>query len=630
MRPALLRVLGGWTLAMWAAAEATASGPSAVAPTFARASQTAGSEVSPVRRLAERDSARVHDRAGLLQARFERLRLQQSPRASGGSRQCDEVVGRLCVWHDDKPGAPPAEPAAVAAARTRLLADLDSLARLVPGDRWVFGQRIRYLTEAGRLSDAARLARACGLSERWRCKAHLGFVHHESGDAQSAEAAFRSALADMPADRAAQWTDLSPVLDADLRRWLDSRPDSATAAAHLWTLADPLYVSKGNDRRVGHLSRWTYAMSSERSWSPHQMRWGNDLTEVVVRYGWPVAWEQSWPSAGETSGAAVGRDPPGALRTFPPRAVLEPSLGRPAPWPRPPAGGQAAYVPPFLDSIGGLAGQIGRFWRPGGILLVAAAEVPALPGPRRERPATASATQATLDEDGAKPRPPAPGAMAGLFLVRDGEIAMEAWRTARPGAPVRLSGSAPVRGVGVVSLETWVPAMRSAHRMRVGIALPALAPGLLAMSDLALLEPPAEPRDALEAAGVLRSSAVYQGTDSIDLAFEVYGVDGSQETVSFAAWIESRGNVLARLARRLGIAGSRHVAFVEWAEPGPIASVPLFRTLRIRLPALAPGTYRLTVQASVQGKLPARRTRRFTVDPPARRRKATFGPNPEV
>ena len=296
------------------------------------------------------------------------------------------------------------------------------------------------------------------------------------------------------------------------------------------------------------------------------MRWGNDLTEVVVRYGWPVAWEQSWPSAGETSGGAVGRDPPGALRTFPPRAVLEPSLGRPAPWPRPPAGGQAAYVPPFLDSIGGLAGQIGRFWRPGGILLVAAAEVPALPGPRRERPATASATQATFDEDGAKPRPPAPAAMAGLFLVRDGEIAMEAWRTARPGAPVRLSGSAPVRGVGVVSLETWVPAMRSAHRMRVGIALPALAPGLLAMSDLALLEPPAEPRDALEAAGVLRSSAVYQGTDSIDLAFEVYGVDGSQETVSFAAWIESRGNVLARLARRLGIAGSRHVAFVEWAR----------------------------------------------------------------
>ena len=210
--------------------------------------------------------------------------------------------------------------------------------------------------------------------------------------------------------------------------------------------------------------------------------------------------------------------------------------------------------------------------------------------------------------------------MAGLFLARDGEIAMEAWRTAR------LSGSAPVRGAGVVSLETWVPAMRSAHRMRVGISLPALAPGLLAMSDLVLLEPPAEPRDAREAASALRSGAVYQETDSINFAFEVYGLDGTQETVSFAVWVESRGNVIVRLARRLGIAGPRHVGFVEWAEPGPPASAPLFRTLRIRLPALAPGAYRLTVEASAQGKLPARRTRRFTVAPPARRGRLRANP----
>ena len=77
--------------------------------------------------------------------------------------------------------------------------------------------------------------------------------------------------------------------------------------------------------------------------------------------------------------------------------------------------------------------------------------------------------------------------------------------------------------------------MRLAHRMRVGIALPALGPGLLTMFDLMLLEPPAEPRDALEASGALRAGAVYQGTDSIVLTFEVYGVDGTQETVSFAA-----------------------------------------------------------------------------------------------
>ncbi len=662
MRPALKRALGSWALATWAVpaaagtiagdhsaeARAPAGAPAGAAsarlwrgcparapiparayPTsacpgarkHAAARQAADPQVSRARRLAERDSARAHDRARRLQAGFERRRLHRSPRASGGSRRCDEVVGRLCVWHGDEPDSLPPEPVAVGAARAGLLADLDSLAGLAPGDHWIFGQRIRYMAEAGHLAAAARLARACGLPEPWRCTAYLGFVHHEAGDAQSAEAAFRAALATMPAGRAAQWADPSPVLDPGLRRWLESRPDSAAAAAHLWTLADPLFLSKGNERWAGHLSRWTYAMSAERSWSPHQMRWGDDLTEVVVRYGWPAAWEQSWPSAGEATGAAVGREPPGARRAFPPRAVLEPGLGRAEPWPPPSAGGQAIYVPPFLDSIGVLAAQVGRFWRPGGVLVVAAAEVPDLPVPKRESPAGAGMEQATLDAGRAGSGRPVPAAMAGLFLARDGEIAMEAWRAARPGTTVRFASSAPVRGAGVVSVETWIPAGRVAHRVRVGMALPALVPGLLAMSDLALLEASAEPRDALEAAGALRTGAAYRGADSINLAFEVYGAGGTQATVSFAAWVESREGLLTRLARRLGLAGPRRAAFVEWAEPGPPASAPLFRTLRIRLPALAPGAYRLTVEASAQGKLPARRSRRFTVDSPARRRK---------
>lgn len=602
MRPAPKRVLGVWALAAWAAPasadprpDGLAAGGGAVASAPAPAWRTQNREAARAPRLAARDSARAHDQARRLQARLERRRLRESPRALGGSRPCDEVVGRLCVWHGDEPGALPAEPPAVGSARTRLLADLDSLARRVPGDHWVFGQRIRYMAEAGRLADAVRLARACGLPESWRCDAYLGFAHHESGDAQSAEAAFRAALEEMPPDRARRWTDLEPVLDAGLRRWLEANPDSAAAAERLWTLADPLFLAKGNDRRAGHLSRWTYAMSAERSWSPHQMRWGDDLTEVVVRYGWPVAWEQSWPTAGRAGGSAVGRDAPGARRTFPPRAVLEPRLGRPVAWPRPPAGGQATYVPPFLDSIGALDGQTGRFWRPGAVLVVAAARVP----------------------DRHNARSAAPAALAGLFLVHDGRVAMEAWRPARPGEVVRLSGSAPVRGTGVVSLETWIPAGRAAHRMRLGTALPGLLPGVLAMSDLVFLEPSAEPGNVLEAIGGLRSHAVYQGTDSINLAFEVYGVDGPQETVSLAAWVEGEAGLLSRLARWLRIGGPRRAAAVEWSEPGPPAPGPLFRALRIRLPDLPPGAYHLTVEASARGKAPVRRIRRLVVEPPS-------------
>ena len=51
--------------------------------------------------------------------------------------------GRGDGWEPDP------EPEAVAAARGDLLHSLDSLAAILPGDRWIFGQRIRYLVEAG-------------------------------------------------------------------------------------------------------------------------------------------------------------------------------------------------------------------------------------------------------------------------------------------------------------------------------------------------------------------------------------------------------------------------------------------------------------------------------------------------
>ena len=126
------------------------------------------------------DSVRSHRHARTLQTRFERLRLRNLPRVpDGGSHECDEIIGRLCVWDDgDDDWRPKEEPAAIIDGREDLLAGLDSLSGLVPGDHWVLGQRIRYLVEAGRLEDAEAVARRCGLPGGWRCDASLGFVLH--------------------------------------------------------------------------------------------------------------------------------------------------------------------------------------------------------------------------------------------------------------------------------------------------------------------------------------------------------------------------------------------------------------------------------------------------------------------
>lgn len=589
------------------------------------------------------DSARALAQARNLQARFERRRFRELPRARGGSRRCQVVIGRLCVWHGDEPDPLPEEPAATARARTQLLADLAAIHARIPGDRWIFGQRVRYLLEAGRQAEAARLTRACGLADAWRCDAYLGLVLHEAGDVQGAEAVFRAALGDMPAETAAAWTDPAPLLDADLRGWLEAQPDSAVAAAHLWALADPLLLARGNDRWAGHMSRHAYAMSAERSFSPYQMRWGGDLARVVVRYGWPVAWAQTWPSGGEATGSVVGYDAPGVRRSVPPRAVLEPGLDSAVPWTVPPrsAGGRSMYVSPRVDSVGALAGQIGRFWRRDGVLVAAAATAPGAASAPAEGGrgfvgdgVGVGGGESRRDGSSRVSRPasaPPASALAGLFVVRNGETVLESWTAARPGRAVRLWGLAPPKGVAVASLETWVPAERAAHRLRAGLALPQLMPGTLAVSDLLLLEPGAAPENARQAFLAMRTRAAGEDFGALDVAFEVYGLGDRSDAVSLAAWVEGREGALARLARRLGLRGARRIASVRWTEHVPPGDDHLFRTLRIQLPRLAPGAYRLNVEAAVPGGLPARArsVRAFEILRPGRS-PASSPPRPPV
>ena len=47
-------------------------------------------------------------------------------------------------------------------ARTRVLEDLRNIGRKIPGDLWILGQRVYYLTDLGAWANAANLAKRCG------------------------------------------------------------------------------------------------------------------------------------------------------------------------------------------------------------------------------------------------------------------------------------------------------------------------------------------------------------------------------------------------------------------------------------------------------------------------------------
>ncbi len=573
------------------------------------------------------DSVRSHRHARTLQLRFERLRLRHLPRTPDpGSHECDEIIGRLCVWDDgDDDWKPKEEAGEIVTGRERLLAGLDSLAALIPGDHWVLGQRIRYLVESGRLEDAEAVAAGCGLPTRWRCDAYLGYVLHHQTDFLRSEAAFQRALETMPADVRGDWTSARPVLGRELRRWHSAQPDSAAALARLWTLADPLFLAEGNDRWTAHMSRWTYAMSAERAANPYDINWGKDFTEVAVRYGWPIAWERSWPRVGLTRSSVTGRDLTTAFRAFPPPEVLGrgPSGEEPVVWEEGENHPRAVYLPPYLDSLGELDAQVGRFWRPGHVVVVAAWRAPvweATEAPPDGGPEGSAAGPPAGDEgnirDSAAPRAPAPPGpvLSGLFVETGGTLAAGVRTLAEPGSTVRLSARVPWTDWGVVSLEAWAPDLRSARRHRAGMGFPLLPVGLFALSDLVLLEGDREPSGLGDLAGALRPGREIDVGETLGVALEVYGLGTRREMVQFSARVEGRDdNFLRRLGQRLRLVDPPDEVSIAWREEGPPSAGPLFKTLQVGLSGLQPGEYALVVEVSAPGRSTLTAERRFTV-----------------
>ena len=589
-------------------------------PALAAAHPAAPAFQTPPPSFTERDSTRTHRHARLLQARFERLRVRTLPRTpDGDSQECDEVVGRLCLWDDDDDDWEPKEEAPeIVAARAELLASLDSLGALLPGDHWIFGQRIQYLVEAGDLGGAEARGRRCMLPESWRCDAYLGYVHHHQMEFGRAEDAFRRAMEAMPEEVRRDWLSPGLVLDRDLRRWLAGQPDSAGALDRLWTLADPLFVAEGNDRWTGHMSRRTYSMSRERARNPHGINWGDDFTEVVVRYGWPAGWERTWPRVGRSNSSVIWQDFRGAFRTFPASKVIhrDPAVGEPVVWSVPERHPRTTYLPPYLDSLGELDGQAGRFWRTGHVVVVAAWRAPDTVEDEDEVKGDADGSEAAGAPGEAVPVPLdtiAATVLSGLFVEQEGEIRGDARADTDPGSPVRLKTRVPWADWGTLSMEAWAPAARQAYRFRAGMGFRRLPPNLFAVSDLMFLEAGTEPGTLDEMVDVLRTTTEVRGGEGLGVAMEVYGLGFRREEMGMRAWVEKRNEgVLVRMGRWLRLTGPREVVSITWREAGPRNPEPLLRAFTIAVPREA-GEYDVVVEVSVPGRSPLAVRRGFTV-----------------
>lgn len=521
------------------------------------------------------DSARVLREARRAQARFEAARRGRLPvRAGGGSSPCDVRIGRFCYWHDDGEAEPPAEPASIARERRALVARLDSAARQIAGDAWVAGQRVRYHAEAGDTAAARRAAEECR-AEAWWCAALAGYASHRAGHVTSAESHFARARAAMSADARCAWDDVGDLLDdAGRARWRDT-PCAArdTLAARVWLLATPFLSRAGHDARAEHDARRTLARIEGMASSGYDIRWGDDTAEMLLRYGWPVAWSKVAVSAAGIPGTSiVGHDASPSFAWMPSGRLLATPLAavRDAQWALRDRAAPARYAPAYVKSLHAMEMQLARFRRGDSLLLVAAAhaESDSLVGGD-----SLVAALAAADVHGPHPR--------------------VARRTGLAGA---LALTVPARD-HLVAVELFDPARRAAARWRTGVA-PLADSGRLAVSDLLVYDAVGGlPRALQEALPHVRGTTTVRGGERVGVLWETYGLSRDGETVAVTLTIERVGDGWAtRAAQRVGLAQRLEPVHVRWSEVPDPASGGALRALPLHLTALPAGRYRVHVE----------------------------------
>jgi hypothetical protein len=537
----------------------------------------------------------VHESARQAQQRFEKIRVARLPWGWERSRSPkDEVVGRLLLIDDgDETWVPPPEAEAIGQARERLLAALDRAAQRLPGDSWIAGQRVWYAIEAGDPNGALDRLAGCR-AERWWCHALEGFALHADDDFVAAEKAFDTALAVMPGARRERWLDPIDLLDRDARRTY-RRLDPAEREAFVrsfWWLADPFYAVPGNDRLTEHFARHVQDRIFENARSPFEMRWGNDLREVLVRYGWPVGWErirrESSGLGSISRSGIIGHDPPGERCFAPAAAVLEaPTRVAPGEWSIEDDGAPTSYAPRYAEKVFELDHQLALFRRDGEAVVVASWQA-------TDSIPEGDPVEAALVIASGPTEPP--------------HTAHNRTRESRGVLELQVPWTP-----SIVSVEALAPETGRAARARYGLPISGAGTRRPVVSDLLLLDSPGDLPGSLEqAVPRARSSTDVWSNERLGIYWELYPGTGRPHEVSIAVALkDERRGFWRKLGSTLNLAGdhSDSVA-LEWTESIPVGTFVYPRALEVSLPELPPGEYtlELTVRFADSSRAVANRT----------------------
>lgn len=524
-----------------------------------------------------RDSARVLRRARSLQSGFESRRRQLLPRFYTGSADRCLIIGRLCYW-DSRTSTDlvPGEGDAIRRARQRLLRELETASRALPGDDWITGQHVRYLIEARDTAAARAAIRECAAT-KWWCDALAGYTLHVTGEFAAADTAFARALEAMPRDTRCEWTDLSRLLTSDFRKEYErlSCDERHALAGRIWLLADPLLMTPGNERRTEHFSRVVYTALQKDAANTFGMRWGEDLAEMVIRFGWSEKWTrrpESLQGGGRPS--VTGHDAgPGfhfLVKRRPPESV---HLVADSLWELERTTPQELYAPSYARSFTQLDAQVARFRRGDSTVVIAAYDVgeDTLLRGRKFRAAVTMAGDLMSSPD--------------VRTVPDAAL----------GQVMQFTTASNSRIIGLELLTD--SAGGGAARWRSGFRDLSLDPERMIVSDLLFVDGGAAlPEDLAAAVSRAHAGSVFSRNAKVALFWELYGKAPADTTLPVSLTISPLSSGFLRSAlRALRLAPKPSPLSVRWQENGA-AGVLSARSVLLDLSLVPPGRYEVKLE----------------------------------
>ncbi len=538
------------------------------------------------------DSAGRLRRAREAQAWFERTRRSHLPWVESSGDRCEVRIGRFCWWYDDRAPVLPPEPSVVSARRDALISDLDSLATLHPGDDWLAGLRIHYRIDAGRHAEADSAARTCRATGWW-CAALQGFAAHVRGDAGRADSSFAAALSRMDGPTRCQWTDIHTLLPSDTRDAYESMSCTAreSLARRYWLLSRPRLSAPANEWRNEFYARRVQGWIASRTTTPHNMTWGADQEELLLRYGWPDTWGRVRPSGALSSAGEpgiIGHDPSPSF-VFAPREALLDSLAiaGDAAWDLRSRLGESRYKPRDVRRIAEVAVQVARFRRDDGMLVAAAW---------------------TMRDDSVV----APLARLAASIDDSITIVSEPQPAQRGTSVVRLPGFARLVGIEITdSVSGTLARSRTAFAQERDGAL-------MSLSDILFYRVGAEPASALDSALVHAIPGDTVGRDRpLGVFWETYGLPEVGDSANVAITVQRIDRSWFRSTRQaLGIADVDSPLRIGWSDARGAGSPIAPHAISLDLANLPAGRYRVTVSVTPTNGPSALSAREFELRAP--------------